>query len=282
VARPLRLQFAGALYHVTARGNAREAIFRTTADYERFLELLEQVLSRYGWVCHAYCLLGNHYHLIVETPRANLAAGMRHLNGVYAQAFNRAHRRVGHVLQGRYCAVLVEKERHLLALSRYVALNPVRAGLCRAPADWPWSSYRAMCGRNSAPPFLTSGWLLSCFHSNAHRARDRYRRFVESEDDVSPWEELRARLYLGDEDFAAQASTLVDSSSEVPREQREPVRPRLADLLTAGGGEEIALAHKGHGYRLNEIAACLGVHYATVSRRLRAWEDGRPMLQRKT
>lgn len=282
MARPLRLEFPGALYHVTARGNARERIFHTAGDYERFLELLEQVVSRYGWLCHAYCLMGNHYHLFIETQRPNLSAGMRHLNGVYSQAFNRAHRRVGHVLQGRYRALLVEKERHLLALTRYVVLNPVRARLCLTPAAWPWSSYRAMCGLSAAAPFLTSQWLLSCFDPDPLRARDLYRRFVESDHDPPLWEELRAQLYLGDEDFTVRASSGAQSSTEVPREQREPVRPPLADLLTSGGGKHIALAHRGHGYRLNEIAAFLGLHYATIGRRLRGWEDGHPMSQRKT
>jgi putative transposase len=284
VARPLRLQFPGALYHLTARGNARECIFRTHADYERFLAVLDQVVVRYGWRCHAYCLMGNHYHLLVETPRPNLAVGMRQLNGLYAQRFNRAHRRVGHVFQGRYSAVLVEKERHLLALSRYIVRNPVHAGLCRTPGEWPWSSYRATCGLTAASPFLTSEWLLSCFHPQPARARGRYRRFVEQDGEVQPWEELRAGLYLGSEAFMAWAgaSAGAHSSGEVPRGQRQPLRPSLAELLSVGRGEEIAFAHRRHGYRLNEIAAHLDVHYATVGRRLKAWEEGRPMSQRKT
>ena len=281
MARPLRLQFEGALYHVTARGNAREFIFRTSSDYERFLSLLEQVVSRYGWLCHAYCLMGNHYHLLVETPRPNLSAGMRHLNGVYSQAFNRVHQRVGHVFQGRYRALLVEKERHLLGLIRYVARNPVRAGLRSDPAEWPWSSHRAACGLSKSPPFLTSEWILACFGADRPRARDRYRRFVEDES-APPWVELRGDLYLGVESFLARVSAAADGSQEIPRAQREPIRPTLAMLLPSGAGENIALAHKRHGYRLNEIAAHLGVHYATVGRRLRAWEDGRVMLQRKT
>jgi REP element-mobilizing transposase RayT len=281
VARPLRLQFDGALYHVTARGNAREPIFREGADYERFIAVLDQVISRYGWICHAYCLMGNHYHLLIETPRANLAAGMRHLNGVYSQAFNRAHGRVGHVFQGRYRSVLVEKERHLLTVSRYIALNPVRAGLCRNPSAWPWSSYRGTCGLSGTPTFLAIEWLLACFHPEPERARERYRAFVEGAEEASPWE-LRAGLYLGSEEFVARVSTDAQADTEVPRAQRAPVRPPLGELLRSGGGEHIALAHKDHGYRLNEIAAHLGVHYATVSRRLRAWEEGRLMSQRKT
>lgn len=280
MARPLRLQFEGALYHVTARGNAREPIFHSSADYERFLAVTEQVVSRYGWICHAYCLMGNHYHLLVETPNANLAAGMRHLNGVYSQAFNRAHRRVGHVFQGRYRSVLVEKERHLLTLTRYIALNPVRAGLCRDPADWPWSSYRATCGLSRAPTFLANEWLLACFHRE--RASARYRAFVERTEDVRPSAELRAGLYLGSEAFAARMSRRASADKEIPQAERKPVRPSLAELLPSDRGEHIAVAHRAHGYRLNEIASHLGVHYATVSRRLRAWEEGRPMSQRKT
>jgi putative transposase len=282
VARPLRLEYEGGLYHVTARGNAGELIFRTKADYERFLSAAGQTVSRYSWTCHAYCLMGNHYHLLVETPRANLAAGMRHLNGIYAQAFNRAHGRIGHVFQGRYRAVVVEKERHLLALSRYIALNPVRAGLCGKPSEWLWSSYASTCGLCPAVSFLTSEWLLGCFSFDPGRARSLYHAFVEKPDETAPMDELRGELYLGNEAFAERVSRQAPSDMELPKVQRVPVRPGLAELLPTGAGEHLSLAHKGHGYRLNEIAAHLGIHYATVSRRLQAWEEGRPMSQRKT
>ena len=131
MARPLRIEFAGALYHVTSRGDRREDIYLDDGDRQLFLEVLEAVCERFNWEVHAYCLMSNHYHLLVETPDGNLSRGMRHLNGVYTQRFNRRHKKVGHVFQGRYKAILVQKENYLLELSRYIVLNPVRAGMVR-------------------------------------------------------------------------------------------------------------------------------------------------------
>ena len=141
MARPLRLEFSSALYHVTSRGDRREEIYETDADRLAYLDLLGFVCEQFNWVCHAYCLMDNHYHLLIETPDANLSKGMRHLSGVYSQILNRAHHRVGHVYQGPYKAILVERETYLLELSRYIVLNPVRAEMVRSAKDWPWSSY---------------------------------------------------------------------------------------------------------------------------------------------
>ena len=148
MARPLRIEFAGAVYHVTARGDGQEDIYLGDDDRRLFLEVLGEVCERFDWVVHAYCLMDNHYHLLVETPNANLAKGMRQLNGVYTQAFNRGHARVGHVFQGRYKAILVQKESYLLELARYIVLNPVRARMVRSAKDWPWSSYRSTAGQS--------------------------------------------------------------------------------------------------------------------------------------
>ncbi len=142
MSRPLRLIYAGALYHITARGNRREAIFIDDQDRALFNSLLEEVVARFGWRIHAWCQMTNHYHLLVETPQANLPQGMRQLNGNYANAFNRSHHREGHVFQGRYKAILVQRNTHLLELSRHVVLNPVRAGMVSTAGEWQWSSYR--------------------------------------------------------------------------------------------------------------------------------------------
>ena len=163
MARPLRIEYPGAVYHLTARGNARQPIFRDTADRHGFLRTLAHVVDRYSWRCHAYCLMTNHYHLLIETPQPTLARGMRQLNGVYTQAFNRRHGRSGHLFQGRYHAVVVEKEAHLLELCRYVVLNPVRVKSCRTAGAWRWSSYRATAGLTAAPGFLTVAWVLAQF-----------------------------------------------------------------------------------------------------------------------
>ena len=154
MSRPLRLEFAGALYHITSRGNRKEAIYEVDTDREGFLSVLADVCKTYNWECHAYCLMDNHYHLLVETPDANLSKGMRQLNGRYTQNFNREHHRVGHVFQGRYKAILIDKNSYLLELSRYIVLNPVRAHMVRSVIDWPWSSYRATVGEQVKP-----GWL---------------------------------------------------------------------------------------------------------------------------
>ena len=163
MARPLRIVFSGALYHMTSRGDGREDIYLDDDDRNRWLEVLGDVHDRFNWVVHAYCLMSNHYHLIAETPDGNLAQGMRQLNGVFTQRFNRAHQRVGHVFQGRYKSILVERDAYLLELARYVVLNPVRARMVRTADEWPWSSYRATSGLSSAPNWLNVTWTLAAF-----------------------------------------------------------------------------------------------------------------------
>ena len=156
MARPLRIEFPGAIYHITSRGNARLPIFEDITDRTRFLEVLDGVVKRFKWRCHAYCLMNDHYHLIVETPEGNLSLGMRQLNGVYTQSFNRRHRQGGHIFQGRYKAILVERETFLLDLCRYVVRNPVGAGLVKEAEKYFWSSYLATAGIEKRPPFLKS------------------------------------------------------------------------------------------------------------------------------
>ncbi len=272
MARPLRPQYPGAVYHLTTRGNARQRIFRDDTDREVFFHTLAQVIARYGWLCHAYCLMENHYHLLVETLRPNLALGMRQLNGVYTQAFNRRHRRVGHLFQGRYKAIVVEKEAHLLELCRYVVLNPIRARVKKAVGAWRWSSYRATAGLAPVPPCLTVDWVLGQFSPRRPQAQVRYRRFVRNGLGQQPWQQLTGQIYLGTEPFIKRHTKGLDRLKEVPRAHWRPVRPRLAQLFRAGGQTAIASAYREYGYRLHEIADHLGVHYATVSRRLRQLE----------
>ena len=178
MARALRKQVAGLTYHVTSRGNRREAIFRDEIDRYRFLGLLAGMVRRYEWLCHAYCLMTTHYHLLVTTPRPNLARGMQRLNGSHGSGFNSRHKLTGHVFQGRYHSVIVEREPQLLELVRYIALNPVRAGLCATPEDWPWSSYRYTLGLDEKPAFLARDFLLECFAENPERAPAQLRNFV--------------------------------------------------------------------------------------------------------
>lgn len=176
--RPPRPQLPGGLYHVFTRGNRRQPIFVSRGDAPAFLWLLTEVVQRRGWRCHDYCLMPNHYHAVIETPNPDLAAGMQRLNGVYAKWFNYHHGVEGHLFERRYRAIVIESDGQLLAVSRYVVLNPVRAGLCDDAADWPWSSCSAMCGLEPAAEFLTCDWMLSLFGPDLKRARAAYRAFI--------------------------------------------------------------------------------------------------------
>ena len=277
MARPLRIEFPGAVYHVTSRGNARQPIFIDDEDRGRFLDVLSIVVDRLDWLCHAYCLMGNHYHLLIETLKGNLSKGMRELNGVYTQGINQKYRRVGHLFQGRYKAVLVEKDSHLLSLCRYVVLNPVRVGFVKKPEQWRWSSYRATIGRVRKPAFLTMDWILSQFNGRKRVATEKYREFViEGIDKESPWEELRGQIFFGTEGFVTKLRGLIDDKEnlkEVPKLQRYVARRPLRELIKEKRGKKrkaedqtIYTAYVRYGYTMKEIAEHLGLHYATVSR----------------
>jgi putative transposase len=275
MARPLRLSFPGAVYHVTSRGNARHDIVADDRDRSQWLSLLAHVVDRYGWLCHAYCLMDNHYHLVIETPKPNLSIGMRQLNGRYTQAYNRRHEQVGHVFQGRFTAILVEKDAHLLELCRYVVLNPVRAKIVSHPRLWVWSSYRATVGETKAPGWLTTDWILSQFGQRGGAAQARYRTFVaEGRGGPAPWEQLTGQIYLGSEKFVAQhqPNRVI---RDIPRRQTQAQRPSLETLFERKGALEktIHQAYRQYGYRLADIADHLGVHAATVSRRLKRAEQ---------
>ena len=233
MARPLRLEFAGALYHLTSRGNARADIFADDGDRRLFLELLGREIFQLGWRCYAYCLMDNHYHLMIETPEPNLVAGMRRLNGVYTQAFNRRHGRVGHVFQGRYKCIVVDKDSYGLELSRYIVLNPVRARMVKRPENWPWSSYRATVGEVTVPGWLDTDWVLG--QLGGGRPRVAYERFVgQGRGQGSPWNKLRGQIWLGDEAFLKRMERLAEGKApaNVPRMHRRPARPN-AEAVTA-------------------------------------------------
>ena len=176
--RKLRIQATGAFYHVMSRGNNKQKIFLSDDDRADFLEIFAKVVSDYSWVCHAYCLMGNHYHLLVETPEANISEGMQRLNGNYCRGFNKKHGRVGHVLQGRYLSSLVKNEKYYLVLFRYILLNPISEGLVDSPQSWRWSSYKATVGLTSPPPFLEVSRVLSIFAEDPTLARDAFARFI--------------------------------------------------------------------------------------------------------
>lgn len=281
MARPLRIEFAGALYHLTSRGDRREDIFLDDADRAMFLEVLAGVCDRFRWVCHAYCLMSNHYHLLIETRESTLSQGMRQLNGVFTQRSNRRHRRVGHVFQGRYKSILVQKETYLLELARYVVLNPVRAGMVRAAKDWPWSSYRATAGWTEPPACLHVDWLLSAFGTRRNAASAAYRKFVSQGRSASPpWDDLKRQVYLGSEEFVDTMMARVDDQrplSEIPSAQLRPPPKSLAHYAKANRDRDQAItaAYGSGGYSMKAIGEHFGLGYSMVSRIVKRENDSR-------
>lgn len=282
MARPLRLEFSGALYHVTSRGDRREAIYEDDLDREQFLDVLAAVVERFNWRVHAYCLMGNHYHLLVETPDGNLSKGMRQLNGVFTQQSNRRHRRVGHLFQGRFKAILVQKQAYLLEVARYVVLNPVRAGMVRRAQDWPWSSYRATLGKATAAGGLFTDGILSAFGTKRTQALVAYRDFVAAGKQQPPlWAQLRNQIFLGNDSFVDAMQRRVDRMiaplDEVPLRQRAGRSKSIASYERTARTRDEAIAHAyaSGGYTLREIGEHFGLHYSRVSRIVRAQEAKR-------
>ena len=290
MARPLRIEYPGALYHITCRGNARQAIFHHDEDRKGFFEVLRTVGIKYNCIVHAYCLMDNHYHLLLETPDGNLSKGMRQLNGVYTQMFNRTHKRVGHLLQGRYKAILVEKNSYLLELSRYVVLNPVRAGIVKSPEKWKWSSYRMTAGYDRGMPFIMIEWILSQFGRKKGEAFRRYREFVsEGINRESPLKAVKGQVILGRNDFIDKISDFIrrkEEIKEIPKKQRTILKPHLHEIFEEKGRKSIHhamyKAHLRYGYTLKDIAEYNGIHYSTVSRAIKKYVEDPISLKNKS
>ncbi len=284
MSRPLRLEYPGAVWHVTARGNERKPICRDDDDRKAFLATLERVVLDHGWLLHAWVLMGNHYHLLMETPDPTLSAGMRQLNGIYTQAFNRRHRRSGHLFQGRFKGILVAKEYHLLELIRYVVRNPVRAKLCEKPADWPWSSYRATAGLAKAPAWLHLDWTQGVFNRRSRaQARREYQRYCTARrgEEYRPWEGLTGQIYLGDEAFVRALAKRLRGrarSREIARTQQAPAGPdwteierraeRAIDANSSDSGRSAWLCAVARRQRvpLAEIGRHLDIHPSYASK----------------
>ena len=275
MSRPLRIEYAGALYHVTSRGNERKAIYRKEADFQLFIDTLSEVCEHFNWVIHSFCLMTNHYHLVVETPDANLSEGMRPLNGVYTVRFNRKYGRVGHLFQGRYKAILVDKSAYLLELGRYVVLNPVRAKMIETPDQWLWSSYVYTTCQKESPAWLATDATLLQFALNRDEAINRFARFVAAGVGQEIWANLKQQIYLGNDAFIEQQLdkqiTFENRLSEVPHKQRRSAAPSLNFFLENANDRNQAMtaAYRTGSYTLSEIADYVGLHYSTVSRIIR-------------
>lgn len=277
MARPLRIEYEGALYHITSRGNEKKPIFKDDTDRNIFLDTLHKVNKRYNWICHAYCLMDNHYHFVIETPDGNLSKGMRQLNGVYTQTFNKRHNRVGHIFQGRYKAILIQKESHLLEVCRYVVLNPIRAKSVKRVEDWKWSSYCATAGKGKSHSCLTRGWILGQFAQKKGAAERKYKKFVEAgirEKEI--WEGVKGQSILGSDEFVEKLIGHVrghEDIKEIPKSQRYINRPTLKEIFKKekllnkkDRNKQIKEAVNEYGYNQKEVADYLGLYYTTISR----------------
>ena len=277
MARSARVQFPGAVYHISARGNHQENIYFSDQDRHLFIRLLALVAKRMNWVCHAYCQMTNHYHLLLETPDGILSGGMGYLNGVYTQKINQRYGFTGHLFQGRFHSKLVDGNAQFLAAVRYIMRNPLDAHIVEDAGDWPWSSYRATIGQERSPDFLMVEQVLSLLSMDRHNAQNIFREFVHLRDDDE------ALIYLSHHCLEAtrvsmmnRANPSVDmhrSLRPIPRKQKIIGRPSLETMFEGASyydlkkrNRTIVRAYQQYAYTQSEIGKYLGLNRATISR----------------
>lgn len=307
MARPLRIQFPGAHYHVMSRGIERRPIVRDDYDRLKRLDWLRRTVEAHGWRLHAFVLMNNHEHLFVETPEANLSAGMQLLNGSYTSYFNRRHGRVGHLFQGRYKGHLIDEEGYYLEVSRYIHLNPVRARMARRPEEWPWSSYPGYQRARRALAWVTCDAVLGEFACDRPAARRAYGRFVAAgiaERPKSPFARAAGGLLVGSDAFAARIGNLLADrphDPELPELRQLRARPSLDQIIAivcehlgcersvwqpgrrvddAGRAVVAYLARCRFGYPAGEIAQALGYRgHSSVGTAVKRVESGTTELK---
>jgi putative transposase len=292
VSRPLRIEYPGAFYHVTSRGNERKIIFQNSRDREKYLTYLESAHDRYGAIIHVYCLMGNHYHLLLETPRGNLSKVLHHINGAYTTYFNVKRGRSGHLFQGRFKGILVERDAYCKELSRYIHLNPVRAGLVKSPSEYPWSSYRYFIGRDKKPEWLTTEIILGEFGSEERERYRAYREYVERGETKgleSPFKRVIASTFLGSEEFINDIRVKylekrrIDKRN-VPAAREVLLGPSFGEIEKAVvnvlGKDHalnkkmcIYLSHRHSGMKLDEIGAYFGKKGSAISQLSRRFKE---------
>jgi REP element-mobilizing transposase RayT len=267
MARPVRIEYPGAVYHVTSRGNERRTIFQGDSDREAFLAFLCKAVKRFGWSLSAWVLMPNHFHLVVQTPEPNLSRGMHWLNGCYAGWFNREHERWGHLFGGRFKAFIIEKETYLTEVLRYVVLNPVRAkDMVDRPEDYRWSSYRATAGLEEAPEWLDLSSALSSFGAVSETTQASYRAFVAEKiaSTENLWDRLINGIYLGTETWAKSMRRVLQSkprSREHPRKQRAVGRPKADQIIrvvSALAGTRARMVRATRGGPVRRLIAWIG------------------------
>ncbi len=273
--RSLRIEFPGAVYHITSRGNAKKNIFRTDKDRNQFLFFLVKIMKKRNWRCHAYCLMSNHYHLVIETIDPTLSKGMQDLNGNYTQWFNAEHDIVGHIFQGRFKAFLIEEHFYLLNVVRYVVLNPIRANMTSDPADYPWSSYRATVGIEKAPPWLATKKILEQFSHKKSQAKQQYKKFVLDGIGLpSPMDEASKGGILGSTQFVDEirdkvGAKISEQDDDIILAQRLVGRPTLVQVFDGVKNREerdaaIMLALNHLLYSSVVVGRFLHLHSSTV------------------
>lgn len=270
MARPLRIEYPGAFYHVTSRGNERGTIFQSNRDREKYLSYLELAHERYGAVIHVYCLMGNHYHLLLETPRGNLSKILHYLNGAYTTYFNIKRSRSGHLFQGRYKGILVDKDEYCKELSRYVHLNPVRAGMVKAPLEYPWSSYRYFVGRDKKPKWLTTEFVLGDFGGEGGKGFKKYREYVERGVDKeldNPLKKVIASTFLGGKEFIERIKLEYLEGKEIDRRDL-PVLKKILMGPSLESIERAVIKRVGEGHPLFK-KICIYLSYAYSGLNLR-------------
>jgi putative transposase len=283
MARPLRISYAGAFYHITSRGNERKDIFKSNGDREKFLSYLESATRRYDALIHVYCLMSNHYHLLMETPAGNLSQIMQHINGAYTTCFNVKHQRSGHLFQGRYKAILVDKDEYAKELSCYIHLNPVRAGIVDEPGAYNWSSCQYFIGQKKATEWLVMDFILGYFGKRVFDAQKNYHKFITAIPDQeykSPLDDRTNTTILGSIDFINEIKDkyLIDKKgdrnlSELRAFSTRPVIEEIEKEVESVFGSDNALSkkvklyfcHRYSGKKLKEIGTYFGIGESGVS-----------------
>ena len=275
MSRPVRIEFPGAVYHITSRSNVGQLVFTCDDDRKMFLSALGMVASRFGWLIHGYVLMDDHYHVAVETPEANLSKGMRQLNGVYTQYFNRTYQMIGPLFHGRFKGILLEKDTYLLEVCRYIVLNPVGSGKVKSADKYRWSSFRSTVGQVKTPDWLFTEWILSSFGKSTAASQKKYSQYVkQGVGDTSPLTSKSQQVLLGSPEFLKKMQPLLDNNLLAKKKPRRATRRRSLKRIFSNldgqprsyRNEQICRAHIDYAYTLAEIGDHLGLHYTTVSK----------------
>ncbi len=276
MSRPIRIQYPNAIYHITTRGNGGQSIFNSQKDYFLFLEELKKTIEEYNWICYAYCLMPNHYHLLIKTIDPNLSIGMRQLNGNYTQGYNIKNKRYGHLFQGRFKSVLVESEAYLGNIIRYITLNPIKAKLVKSISLWPYSSHNEIIGKKKPAGCVQINESLRIFHKKRDIAKKEYQKFIsQKREKEETWQDLRSNFILGSIDFVRNITRKYGNSRsrENIKKERFVGRPSLKEVFKniKSKKERNSLIYKSfkeYGYTQTEIGDQLSLHYSTISRRI--------------